>query len=181
MAAQHARPGGLLARPGLEAGEQLRAALVEAVAQRVARATLALASVDAARRWTDDAMRTRWAPVRARYPKALAKLERFCEPVFYDAREAMWRGAVADAEPELQRAVDSAAATLRALPAGAVEMELGNLVEEVAFDVFQAAKTVGSFLTLCFRGGSAEGEGGKNGALARKQFEEKYNEGDAAR
>ena len=125
-------------------------------------------------------MRDRWGPVQARYPRAVAKLERFCDPVFFGTRELSWKGALGDSEGKLDRAVASAAATLRALPVGAAELELGNLIEQVVLEVLGEPKATCSFLLSCFRGGSDDIDSSQEDpaptAEARERFETRYGE-----
>lgn len=56
----------------------------------------------------------------------------------------------------IRQAVATAAATLRALPAGADELELGNLLEQASLEVLGGeARVAGSFLLHCFRDADA--------------------------
>ena len=180
-------PGGLLANPLLE-DENLRVAVLEFLTQRLVLTALegrraGLASFDAARRWVGTTMAARWSPVRSRFAKAIAKRERFCDPVFLRTREVSARGALGEeAIEDLDRAVRSAAAALRGLPVGVAELELANLIEAVSLHVLREPKAVCSFVLSCFRGGAAESlkQDGEPTAQAREDFESKFKEGQHA-
>ena len=179
--------GGLLANPLLE-DEKVRVAVLESLTQRLVLAALegrraGLASVDAARRWVDATMAARWSPVRSRFTKAIAKRERFCDPVFLRTREISARSALGDdAVDDLDRAVRSAATALRALPVGVAELELANLVEAVALHVLREPKAVCAFVLSCFRGTATESvkQDGEPTTQVREEFEAKFKEGQHA-
>jgi hypothetical protein len=136
---------------------QLRAALLERVAQQLAARALD-ESAEGARSWLNTAMRSRWASVIHRFPRPMRKLARFCVGGMRDGREEMLEAHLRRKPLEaseavtmtVERSVSSAAAALRELPAGATELETGNLVEALAMEVLGDAKTAGSFLVLCF-------------------------------
>lgn len=179
--------GGLLANPLVE-DENVRVAVLESLTQRLVLTALegrraGLASIDAARRWVDTTMAARWSPVRSHFAKAVAKRERFCDPVFLRTREVSARAALGDdAEGYLDRAVRSAATILRTLPVGVAELELANLVEAVALHVLREPKAVCAFLLSCFQGTTADSlkQDGEPTAQVREEFEAKFKEGQHA-
>ena len=136
---------------------QVRSVMLERVAQQLVARTLEV-SVESARNWLSTRMRSRWASVTSRFPKPLRKLARFCAASMRASRESMLQAKLATLhngasdwiDATVERAMASAASALLELPAGATELEMGNLVEQLALDTLNDAKTTGSFLLHCF-------------------------------
>ena len=103
----------------------------------------------AARAWLHARLSSRWRSVKLRYPRPLAKLQRFCAPG--EAQRARSALAKAHAPAGAASAVEAAAAALRAVrPVGGDVLEAPNLIEQAAVDVLGDVKAVGSFLSHCF-------------------------------
>ncbi|KAL1521038.1 hypothetical protein AB1Y20_022593 [Prymnesium parvum] len=137
---------------------QARAALLEHTTQEIIARTLAL-SPALSRSWLADRMIARWASVQRRYPQALGKLAKFCDPGMRHQRAQLalhhLRMRPAEVQEQVQarleKTASSVASAMRALPEGAIELELGNLVEQAAFEVLGNVKITGSFLVNCFK------------------------------
>ena len=136
---------------------QARSVLLEHAAQQLVARTLNV-SAERARSWLRTNMRSRWASVTKRFPKPLRKLARFCNMTMRGPRYSMLQNKLVSLPNDesklilttIEQAASSAAFALRNLPAGATELEMGNLVEQLALDVLGDVKVCGSFLVHCF-------------------------------
>ena len=91
----------------------------------------------------------RWQTIRARYPKAMLKLRRFCAGGESARARAAWAARYTPAGTDA--AIQGVAADLRALrEQGGDGLEMANFVEQAALDVLDDVRTTGSFLTHCF-------------------------------
>lgn len=130
---------------------EARAAMVEAVATSLVATTFAesVPTPAEARAWIAERMARRWQPVRARYPKGLGKLRRFCAEG--EAARARATLAAAHLPATTGESVQQAAEALRALRSrGGDSLEAANLVEQLAFDALGDAREAGSLLLHCF-------------------------------
>ena len=132
---------------------EVRAAVLEAAAVSLVRAVGASAAADnddeGARAWLHSTMVIRWQTIRARYPKAMLKLRRFCAGGESARERAAWAARYTPAGTDA--AIQGVAADLRALrEQGGDGLEMANFVEQAALDVLDDVRTTGSFLTHCF-------------------------------